>query len=349
MKIGGAAGAFPPHRYHQSAITDALRTYWGDKLERPELFARLHARTGVDYRHLAFAIPDYVRFERWGQANAAWLEIAEQIGETAIDTALERSGLTRHDLDAIFVVSITGVASPSLDARLINRMGLRPDIKRTPIFGLGCVGGATGLTRAADYVKAYPAQVAALLAVEVCSLTMQLDDLSVPNLISSGLFADGAAAAILVGADRSSAGPAILGTRSVFYPNSEDIMGWDISEKGFRIVLSPRLPEFIQQRVAADLDNFLVQHAVRRSDIGNWVIHTGGPKILEAVERGLGLSDRDLRLSWDNLRRNGNISSASVLLVLEETMMACRPEPGTLGLLAAMGPGFSSEFVLMRW
>jgi alkylresorcinol/alkylpyrone synthase len=277
------------------------------------------------------------------------MEVAEQLGEKAVDGALERAGVTRRDLDALFVVSITGVASPSLDARLINRMTLRPDIKRTPIFGLGCVGGATGLTRAADYVRAYPTQAAALLAVEVCSLTLQRDDVSTPNLISTGLFGDGAAAVIVVGAERPSTGPAILGTRSVFYPDSEEIMGWDISEEGFRVVLSPKLPELIQQHLGADLDRFLADFALSRSDIGNWVIHTGGPKILEAVERALGLSDHDLKLSWDSLRRHGNISSASVLLVLEETMTSCRPEPGTLGLLAAMGPGFCSELILIQW
>src|ERR1700691_5138341 len=349
MKIAGAAGAFPPHRYHQYLITEALRAYWGEKLKCPELLTRLHSRTGVDYRNFAFSLADYESFETWGQSNSAWIGIAEQLGEKAIDGALERAGIGRHDLDALFVVSITGVASPSLDARLINRMTLRPDIKRTPIFGLGCVGGATGLTRAADYVKAYPSQAAALLAVEVCSLTLQRDDVTTPNLISTGLFGDGAAAVVVVGAERSSAGPAILGTRSIFYPDSEEIMGWDISEKGFRIVLSPKLPELIQQHLGAGLDRFLADFDLSRRDIGNWVFHTGGPKILEAVERALGLSDRDLKLSWECLRRHGNISSASVLLVLEETMTSCRPEPGTIGLLAAMGPGFCSELILIRW
>ena len=349
MKIAGAASAFPPHRYHQYVITDALRAFWGEKLQRPELLTRLHSRAGVDDRNLAYAMADYQRFDTWGQSNCAWMETAEQLGEKAIDSALERAGLVRRDLNALFVVSITGVASPSLDARLINRMTLWPDIKRTPIFGLGCVGGAAGLTRAADYVKAYPTQAAALLAVEVCSLTLQRDDVSTPNLISTGLFGDGAAAVIVVGAQRPSAGPAILATRSVFYPDSEEIMGWDISEKGFRIVLSPKLPELIEQRLGADLDRFLGDFALCRADIGNWVVHTGGPKILEAVERALGLSDRDLKLSWECLRRHGNISSASVLLVLEETMMSCRPKPGTLGILAAMGPGFCCELILIRW
>lgn len=157
-----------------------------------------------------------------------------------------------------------------------------------------------------------------------------------------------AAAVILVGAERPSSGPAILGTRSVFYPDSEDIMGWDISEEGFRIVLSARLPELIQQRLAADVDRSR-RFWSEPQHIGNWVIHTGGPKILEAVERALGLSDRDLRLSWECLRRHGNISSASVLLVLEETINSHRPAPSTLGLLAAMGSGFCSELILMRW
>jgi alkylresorcinol/alkylpyrone synthase len=168
MKIAGAAGAFPPHRYHQYVITDALRAHWGEKLPRPELLTRLHSRSGVDYRNLAFSLPEYKRFETWGQSNRAWIAIAEQLGERALDGALERAGFSRHDLDALFVVSITGVASPSLDVRLINRMTLRPDIKRTPIFGLGCVGGAAGLTRAADYVKAYPTQAAHTHRVLMC-------------------------------------------------------------------------------------------------------------------------------------------------------------------------------------
>jgi len=144
-------------------ITDVLQAHWGEKLHCPELLTRLHSRTGVDYRNFAFSLTDYERFETWGQSNRAWIESAEELGEKALGSALKRAGMERHDLDALFVVSITGVASPSLDARLINRMALRPDIQRTPIFGLGCVGGAAGLTRAADYVKAHPAQAAAPL------------------------------------------------------------------------------------------------------------------------------------------------------------------------------------------
>src|ERR1700680_1196103 len=151
MKIVGVASAMPKYRYRQEVITAALKRYWGDRLEKPEVLARFHSRVGVDYRHMAFPLERYAQFTSWGEANAAWLEAAEELGVRAIDAALDRAGISRHDLNALIVVSITGIASPSLDARLINRMRLRPNIKRTPIFGIGCAGGAIGLSRASDY------------------------------------------------------------------------------------------------------------------------------------------------------------------------------------------------------
>jgi alkylresorcinol/alkylpyrone synthase len=349
MRIVSVASALPDNVYRQEEITTALKDHWGDKLSSPALLDRIHSRTRVRKRHLAYSFDDYRRFSTWGQTNRAWLDAAAPLGAGAIDAALGRAGLARADLDAIFVVSITGIASPSLDAKLINRMGLRPDIKRTPIFGLGCVAGAVGLTRAADHVRAWPAQTALLLSVELCSLTMRLDDLSMANLISMGLFADGAVAAIVCGDRRTEPGPEIVATRSVFYPDTEGIMGWDISEKGFGIVLSPELPNLIRSRLAGDVDAFLGEHGLARADLGSWVIHPGGPKVLEAVEEALGLRKCELAASWDSLARHGNLSSGSVLLVLEETMTRRRPAPGTPGLIMAMGPGFCSEMILVRW
>jgi alkylresorcinol/alkylpyrone synthase len=361
-KIVGVGSAAPKYCYSQGAITSALKQLWADGLDSLELLDRIHARTKVASRHLAFPLPRYPKFTSWGETNSAWLEIAEDLGSMAIDNALRNAGVSRHELDALFVVSITGIASPSLDARLINRLGLRPDIKRTPIFGVGCVGGALGLTRAADYTLAYPTHTAAILAVEVCSLAFQQDDFSKANLVATGLFADGAAAAIVAGADAPAAhireaqpcplacpAPKILGCHSIFYPDSEDIMGWDISEKGFRIVLSPRLPDFIRAHLAADVDMFLGKYDLCRADIGNWVIHTGGPKVLEAIQGTLDLDEGALNRSWDCLRRFGNLSSASVLVVLQDAVAHCPPAPGTLGVLLAMGPGFCSEMILLRW
>jgi len=194
-----------------------------------------------------------------------------------------------RDLAALFVVSVTGIASPSLDARLVNRMSLSPNIKRIPIFGLGCVAGAAGIARTADYVRAFPGDVAALLSVELCSLTLQRDDLSMANLISSGLFGDGAAAVIVTGAERMAEGPQILATRSVFYPDTEHVMGWDISEKGFQIVLSADVPELVRRHLARDVDAFLEDMGLERNNIGRWILHTGGPKVLEATAEALGL------------------------------------------------------------
>jgi alkylresorcinol/alkylpyrone synthase len=360
VRIAGVASAMPEHRFSQDTITTALKGYWDGKLQKPELLERFSSLVGVDYRHLAFPLERYGQFTSWGETNAAWLEVAEELGVRSIDTALDHAGMSRHDLNALFVVSITGIASPSLDARLINRMRLRPDIKRTPIFGIGCAGGAIGLSRAADYTLAYPDQAAAILSVEICSLTIQRDDLSAASLIAASLFGDGAAAAVVRGSatarrpatgSRTSAreGPQILGCGSVFYPDSEDVMGWDISENGFKIVLSPRLPELIRKNLAGDVDAFLGKYQLRRADVGNWVIHTGGPKVLNAIQDTLGLQDSDLYQSWDCLKRFGNLSSASVLLVLEDVVMNHAPAPGTHGVLLAMGPGFCTEMILVRW
>lgn len=350
MRILSAASKFPSHRYSQEAITSALTAYWRDKLgARSALLQRLHSRAGVKWRYLAFPFERYKQFDTWGETNRAWFAAAEELGADAIDGALDRAGLARGDVDALYVVSITGIASPSLDARLINRMGLRRDLKRTPIFGLGCVAGAVGLTRAADYARAYPGQVAVLLSVEICSLAMRRDDLSTANLIATGIFGDGAVAAIVGGDQLPHEGPEIIDHRSVFYPGTEYIMGWDISERGFSIVLSPELPSLIKAHLANDVDSFLAANGLARRDIGSWVMHPGGPKVLEAVEVALGLHEQELRLSWESLERVGNLSSGSVLCVLEDTLMNHRPPAGTMGLIAAMGPGFCSELILVRW
>lgn len=349
MRIASAATALPKYRYDQETILQALKLHWADKLEVPDLLDRLHARTGVETRSLALPIEAYPELKSWGEANQIWIDTACELGQTAICQALTRAGLSVQDPAAFFFVSISGVASPSIDAKLVNRMGLNRNIKRVPIFGLGCVAGAAGIARAADYVRAFPDQVALLLSVELCSLTIQRDDLSIANLISSGLFGDGAAAVLVTGDDHPAAGPEILATRSVFYPDSEDVMGWDIGERGFRIVLSKEVPNMVYRHLAGDIDAFLADHQLGRSDIGAWVMHTGGPAILTATQNALDLPEGALAASWDCLRRVGNLSSSSVLFVLEEFMERRKPTPGTYGLLAAMGPGFCSELILLRW
>ena len=349
MRIVSAASAFPEHYYSQEMLLAALQDYWGDQIENPQVLRRLHRHVGVDGRFLSIPKEEYMKMNTWGEANRHWIRTAKDLGEKAVTSALRDAGLNGRNLGAFFFVSVTGISSPSIDALLINRMGLCRNIRRVPIFGLGCVAGAAAISRAADYVRAYPDQAALVLSVELCSLTLQREDVSMANLISAGLFGDGAAAVIVAGADCGLSGPSILATRSVFYPNTEEMMGWDVSEKGFRIVLSREIPDLVRKNLARDLDDFLAERGLTRADIGNWALHTGGPKILEATAEALGLKNGELDVSWQCLRRTGNLSSASVLVVLEEVMKNRRPEPGTLGLLAAMGPGFCSEFVLLKW
>jgi alkylresorcinol/alkylpyrone synthase len=349
MRIAGAASALPRHYYPQHVLMNALKQHWTGRLQNPSSLERFFSNVSVGGRFLAYPLEKYLELDTFGKCNAHWIKAAEELGQQAICRATARAGVQPRDIDALFFVSVTGVASPSIDARLINRMGLSPNLKRIPIFGLGCVAGAAGIARAADYVRAFPHHVAALVSVELCSLTLQRDDLSVANIISAGLFGDGAACAIVAGADCELSGPQILATRSVFYPDTEDVMGWDISEKGFTIVLSADVPKVVQENLGRDVDAFLANEGLSRGEIGSWILHTGGPKVLEATAAALDLPEGALDASWHCLRKTGNLSSASVLFVLEEVMVRRRPAPGTYSILAAMGPGFCAELVLLRW
>jgi alkylresorcinol/alkylpyrone synthase len=349
LRIAGVGKAFPPHYYSQEELLAALCRIWVGRNGNRERLEALHRRVSVGGRHLALPLADYERLETWGQANDAWIRAAVDVGESAVHDALRAAALDVADVDALFFVTVTGVATPSIDARLMNRLKLREGVTRVPIFGLGCVAGAAGLARAADYVRAYPDRVALLLSVELCSLTLQAADASVGNMIATGLFGDGAAAVVVSGSERPANGPRIVASRSVFYPDSERVMGWDISEKGFRIVLSAEVPEMVLAHLGRDVDAFLEAHGLCRGDIDAWISHPGGPKVLEAMQTALDLPREALAHCWRSLAEVGNLSSASVLLVLEQTLASDRPAPGRHGVVLAMGPGFCSELVLLRF
>ncbi len=349
MRIASTATAFPPHYFTQQEVVAALKQYWEKGKDHWPVLDRLHSRTGVDGRYFARPLGEYYALDTWGKLNDVWIEVAMELGEKAIDCALKQAVVGRDQVGAIFFVSVTGVSSPSVDARIVNKMGLNKHIKRNPIFGLGCVAGAAGLARAADYVRAYPDQFALLLSVELCSLTWQRDDVTVANLIGAGLFGDGAAVVLVAGENTKHAGPKIVASQSFFYPETLDVMGWNVSEKGFNLVLSPDVPKVVSENLGANVDSFLSEHGLTRADIGTWIMHTGGPKVLEATAQALGLEDGELKGSWEALRKVGNLSSASVLVVLDEVMKNNRPPRGTRSLLAAMGPGFCAEMLLLQW
>jgi alkylresorcinol/alkylpyrone synthase len=363
MNVAAVGRALPEHYYDQETLLAAFRAAWGPRFHNPARLEQIHRAVLVGGRHLALPLEEYPRLNSFTAANDAWVRCATDLGERALRDALARAGLPPEALDHLFFVSVTGLATPSIDARLSNRLRLRPDLKRTPIFGLGCVAGAAGIARAADYLRAFPGEVAALVSVELCSLTLQKADLSIANVISSGLFGDGAAAVVLTGAERARPddpgasppgprpplGPQIVATRSVFYPDTERVMGWDVTSDGFQVVLSADVPEVVRRHVRGDVERFLADQGLTLDQIGSWVCHPGGPKVLRAFEEALELHGGELGVTWESLARVGNLSSASVLMVLADTMADRRPPPDTWGLLLALGPGFCSELVLLRW
>ena len=342
--------AVPTHWADQETLIAAFEAAWGAQHFNARRLADLHRAARVGGRHLALPIGEYAALRTFGARNDAFLRVGLEIGEAAVRDGLARAGLAPADVTQLLFVTVTGVSTPSLDARLVNRLGLPASVKRTPIFGLGCLAGAAGVARAADALRPYPRDVAVMLSVELCSLTLQKDDLSIPNVVATGLFGDGAAAVVLAGGDRAPSGaPRILATRSVFYPDTEWVMGWDVVDTGFKVVLSAKVPEVIESRIGGDVDRFLAAEGLDRGAIRHWIAHPGGPKVLEAFERALGLSQAETERSWRSLRDVGNLSSASVLFVLADTLAEADARPGDLGLLAAMGPGFSAELVLLRW
>jgi alkylresorcinol/alkylpyrone synthase len=352
VHIATVGRAFPPHYADQDTLIAAFRAAWAARYHNVGRIEQLHRNVLVGGRHLALPIGDYLQLRGFTEANDAFVRVGTDVGAAAVSDALARAGLTPADVDAIWFVSVTGIAAPSIDARLVNRLGFRPDIKRTPIFGLGCVAGAAGVARVSDYLRGFPDHVAILLSVELCSLTLQKEDLSIPNLIASGLFGDGAACVVMAGERRAAAmglaGPHVVATRSVFYPDTEGVMGWNIGTDGFKIVLSAEVPDMVTRHLRGDVDRFLTDQGLDYLDIATWIAHPGGPKVLEAMEAVFPLPEGALERTWRSLREVGNLSSASVLMVLREALET-PPPPGSYGLLIAMGPGFCSELVLLRW
>ncbi len=350
--IAAVSAVLPEHRYAQSELTKRMAVLTGLPAAQLDTLHRIHGNSGVEHRHLALPIEDYELVTAdFGSANDAFIEAATALARRAVEEALDGTGLVPADIDLLVSTTITGLAVPSIDARLTALLPLRSDVKRVPIIGLGCVGGAAGIARAHDYLVGHPDEVAVLVSVEVCSLTVQRDDTSMANLVASGLFGDGASAVVLVGeraAARHPGLPRVVASRSRFYPETQRAMGWDVGASGLRIVLGPEVPGLVRDHVRDDVDAFLADHGLSRADIAWWVAHPGGPKVIAALVEALEVDADALGVTTQSLARIGNLSSSSVLHVLADTLRERPPAPGTHGLLMAMGPGFCLETVLLE-
>lgn len=347
--LAGVHAVLPPHRYTQAELTAAFTAMCLGEDDNPALLQRLHANAKVSFRHLVLPLEQYAAVVDFGASNDLFIAHAVQLGAEALTGALERAGIAAREVDVIISTTVTGVAVPSIEARIAQAVGLRPDVKRVPLFGLGCAAGAAGIGRLHDYLLGHPDQVGALLSVELCSLTVQRDDHSAANLVASGLFGDGASAVVAVGANRPAAGPRVIDARSHLYPDTGHIMGWDVGASGLKIVLDAQVPVLVQQYLGDDIRGLLATHSLEAPDVSAWVSHPGGPKVIEAIEAVLGLDGSPLALTWRSLDQVGNLSSSSVLHILRDTLDGDTAVPGTPGMLMAMGPGFSSELVLVQW
>jgi len=347
-RIAAIAPVLPQYSYTQSEITAELAPLLTHDAGRRAVIERLHGSSRIGRRHTALPLERYRDLSGFREANGEFIRVGVELLEAALTRALGDAGLVASDIDFVMFTSVTGVAAPSIDGLLVQRMGLRKDVKRVPSFGLGCVAGASGLARVSDYLDGHPDEVGVLLSVELCSLTLQRDDETMGNFVATGLFGDGATAVVMTG-DTRSAGPRVRATQSAFYPDSLDVIGWNVGGSGFEIVLTAGVADVIENNFPADAAAFLATQGLSLDDIDHWVAHPGGPRVLEAFETSLGVTREQLRRSWDSLEAIGNLSSSSVLHVLADTIDLDRPAPGETGLLFALGPGVSAEFVLLEW
>ncbi len=345
--IAATATALPPFKITR----DDVKFYMGRVFDIPE--RRLEAMMSivdnaqVHERCAIFPIEYTVEPRALAQTNNEYIEHAVKLGREAAEKCLERAGLRPDQIDLIITVSCTGFMIPSLDAHLINLMGFRSNVHRMPFTELGCAAGAMALSRAADYLKAHPGKNVLIIAVELPSLTFQRKDISQANLISSILFGDGAAAVIVTGEKRP--GPQILVTETYTFPDSLGAMGFDLRDSGFHILLAKDVPEMIGAKIKGLVHDFLGRQGKTQKDIKGWILHPGGARLLGNVEQALGLCKCDTQPSWDILANVGNLSSATILFILQEWLEKRPLKTGEHAMAAAFGPGFSAEFLLLQW
>ena len=348
-KILSAATAVPAHRYDQDAVARACRTIFGSLMDSPGRRA-IFDHAGVRSRALVEPIERYLAPRSFEEKNAAYFTHARALSEEALRSALDKAGLDFADIGHIVSVTTTGLLTPSLEAHLVQDLPFPRGVKRTPLFGSGCAGGAVALARAADFLLGRPEEAILVLSVELCSLTFMPQEQETTQIVAAALFGDGASAVVLAGdRHRGRTRAEIVDSAGALLPDSLDVMGWDFTDEGMRLVLSPRAATLIEESFAAAVEPFLARHGLKTGDIEHFLLHPGSAKILEACERSLGIDSHKTRLSREFLAENGNLSSSSLLFILRDALDKAKPRPGSYGLMAAFGPGFACELLLLRF
>jgi alkylresorcinol/alkylpyrone synthase len=344
-RLAALATAVPPHRLDQSNVVARVEQMFGRSPDFERLVG-VYANSGINCRYSVMPFEWFDEPHGWAERNRAYLAGALDLSERAAGRALDRAGIALDDIGGIVTVSTTGIATPSLDALLMERMGLPRTVQRLPVFGLGCAGGAVGLARAATLAASMPDKAVLLVVVELCTLQFRRDDYSRSNIVATALFGDGAAAAIV---RCGGAGPAIAASGEYTWPDSRGIMGWDVADDGLKAIFSRDIPRLVAAELGPVADDFLARHGFVRGDIGRFVCHPGGPKVIEAYESVFGLRPGALVEARRSLADYGNMSAASVLFVLDRVLGAAREAGASWGhaLLMALGPGFSAGFVML--
>lgn len=344
-KIQAVGTAVPVYALQQGKIKEFVAALFHSHIDHLDRLLPVFENSCINVRHLSQPLEWYAANHSFGEANKVFEQVALELSEEAALQALQKANMQPVDIGMIIFVSSTGIVTPTLDAKLIQRLGLSPHTGRVPVWGLGCGGGVSGLARAAELVHSLHGKSVLLVTVELCSLTFQKNDYSKSNLIGASLFADGAAAAVIkINGD----GPAILGNYSTLFPNSAHIMGWDLVDTGFKVRFSQDIPSIIRRYLPDLLSGACTKWGIDQSQIGHYIVHPGGAKVLTAYQESLNLPQDYLRDAYDILSCYGNMSSTSVLFVLEKFMKET-PPTGDYGIMLALGPGFSAEQVLFQW
>ncbi|MFZ1081731.1 MAG: 3-oxoacyl-[acyl-carrier-protein] synthase III C-terminal domain-containing protein [Candidatus Kryptoniota bacterium] len=350
-KVISIATEEPTTRVEQEEVKEFAREIFSRRSNDLERLLNVFSNTSIRSRHFTEDKSWYGREHGFAERNELYIQSAVRLSEDCSMKCLNEVGLKPTDIHHVIFVSSTGLSTPSIDARLFNTMKLNTHVKRTPIWGLGCAGGAAGLSRALEYTRAFPNHAVLLIAIELCGLTFQKDDYSKNNLIGTSLFSDGAAAAVIVGDRHPMAeyeGINLLSSLSTIFDDSLDVMGWDVKDTGLKVIFSKDIPTIVHNCVRQNIEELADENGIKLSDIKHFVVHPGGPKVMDAYEQALGLPNESLRFSRKVLCEHGNMSSPTVLYVLKEFLHSREYKSREYGLISALGPGFSSELVLFE-